>query len=314
MATPDISVVVPSFDRAARLDGCLRALEAQTIEPSQYEIIVCDDGSPVPVTDSLAATLETLSGRVHVRVIHQVNAGPASARNRGAAAAAGRFIAFTDDDCRPAPDWLERLLVRFAERPDALLGGGIRPSVESDGYALAMQAIMDFVYADQERRGGIRLFSTSNLAVPARAFERIGGFSTAFRQAAGEDYDLCARWFGAGGEVVYVPDAVVVHDPVLTLRTFWRQHHAYGRGLLRMRQRMRERGIRLARQSLIERLLTGFHLRLIASPLRAQGARGASCAALIALSQAATATGLLYELLRPERFARDAIAAGAEPS
>jgi GT2 family glycosyltransferase len=295
MEAPEVSVVIPSFGRSAALEGCLRALASQTLVSSRFEVIVCDDGSRVPVTDALASRLSTIVGRAPVRVVRQDNAGPAMARNRGAAAACGRYLAFTDDDCRPEPEWLERLLRHFAVRPEALLGGGMRTTAESDRYAHATQGIMDFVYAEQERRGGLRVFSTSNLALPADAFRRLGGFSSVFTRAAGEDYDLCARWYAAGGETAYAADAVVVHDHALTIGGFVVQHFTYGRGLLQMRRRLRRSGINLRAGA----VPGGFHLRLIASPLATAGLRGIGPALRIGLAQAATAAGVLTELVRP---------------
>lgn len=291
-----ISVVIPAFERDRALEGCLRALAEQTLPASQFEVIVCDDGSRQPVQIALAPTLAELAGRLQVRIVRQDNAGPAAARNKGADATLGKYLAFTDDDCRPHPDWLERLLGHFAERPNALLGGGLRTTPGSDRYAQATQAIMDFVYDDQDRRDGVRLFSTSNLALPASGFRELGGFSSAFRSAAGEDYDLCVRWYNGGGEMRYVPDAVVSHDHALTLRAYWLQHFTYGRGLLQVRQRLRRARPRTGLSS----LPGGFHLRLIASPVMRDGPRGAARAALVGLAQAATAAGVLTQLVMPD--------------
>lgn len=295
MAPPEISVVIPAFERGSSLAACLQDLASQTLPSSQFEVIVCDDGSRVPLRDSLAPTLRALSDRIQVRVIRQHNAGPASARNRGAAAARGRYLAFTDDDCRPEPEWLERLLRHFATQTELLVGGGLRTTAGSDRYARATQAIMDFAYAEQERRGGMRLFGTSNLALPAAAFQRMGGFSSVFKTVAGEDYDLCARWYTNGGKVSYLPDAVVAHDHALTFRAYWLQHFGYGRGLLHVRRRLRRRGVTLRGGA----VPGSFHLRLIASPVMTAGPRAIGCAFLVGVAQAATASGVIAELLRP---------------
>ena len=295
MAPPEISVVIPAFERVAALADCVQALASQTLPASQFEVIVCDDGSRVPVRDSLAPTLRALGDRLQVRVIRQDNDGPATARNRGAAAARGRYLAFTDDDCRPEPEWLERLLRHFATQPEVLVGGGLRTTAGSDRYARATQAIMDFAYAEQERRGRMRLFGTGNLAVSAAAFHRLGGFSSAFKRAAGEDYDLCARWYKNGGKVSYLPDAIVTHGHALTFRAYWLQHFSYGRGLLHVRRRLRRRGLTLRAGA----VPGGFHLRLIASPVTTAGPRAIGCAFLVGLAQAATAAGVVAELLHP---------------
>lgn len=300
MAGPEISVVIPAFERVTALEACLQALAAQTLPPSRFEVIVSDDGSRLPVRDALAPMLGTLADRLNLRVIRQHNGGPAMARNRGAGAAIGRFLAFTDDDCLPEPDWLERLLRHFATRPDALVGGGLRTTEGSDRYARATQAIMDFVYAEQDRRSGLRVFSTSNLALPAAGFRRLGGFSSTFKRAAGEDYDLCARWYGNGGELAYAPDAVVAHHHALTLGSYWLQHFTYGRGLLQLRQRLRRTRLSMRSGS----LPGSFHLRLIASPVLNAGARGTACALLVGLAQAATVAGVLTELAAPTSWSK----------
>jgi glycosyltransferase involved in cell wall biosynthesis len=298
MRAPDIAVIIPTYGRANTLAGCLRALAAQTLVRDRFEVVVCDDGSHDPVSSSLATLIEDLRCRLHLRVLRQERAGPAAARNRGAAMARARWLAFTDDDCRPAPDWLERLLARFATAPDTLIGGGLEAPPAADARARATQVIMDFVYAEQERRGGMRLFSTSNLALPAAGFHRLGGFSSAFARAGGEDYDLCARWYALAGPTTYAPEARITHEHSLTLARYLRQHFEYGRGLLRMRRRLHARGIDLNRERRLQRAVWRFYLRLIAAPVRQRGARGTGCALLVALAQMATAAGGLREALR----------------
>ena len=237
MTSPEVSVIIPGYGRAAALADCLRALAAQTLPPERFEVIVCDDGSDVELATALQPILGTLGG-LRVSFVRQDNSGPAAARNRAADAARGKYLGFTDDDCRPAGDWLERLVQTFAANPNVLIGGGMCAASNADRYARATQAIMRFVYADQMQQGGMLLFSTSNLALPARAFREMGGFSSRFPHAAGEDYDLCARWHDQGGAMLYLPEALVVHDHALTLGGYLRQHYQYGRGLFIMRRRL----------------------------------------------------------------------------
>jgi glycosyltransferase involved in cell wall biosynthesis len=305
---PDVSVIIPGFGRAAALADCLKALAQQTISSERFEVIVCDDGSAAPLATALQPTLETLRG-LRVSLVRQPNSGPAAARNRAADAARGKYLAFTDDDCRPAPDWLEKLLQRFAANPNVLIGGGMCATSTSDAYARATQAIMSFVYSDQAQHSGMLLFSTSNLAMPARAFRDLGGFSTSFRRAAGEDYDLCARWYHEGREMTYLADALVVHDHALTFAGYLRQHFRYGRGLFVMRQRLKKRGgaVRPGRTP------GGFHLRLIASPISARPPFGVGSALLIALSQLATASGVLAELVFSRKGSRNTGALAKAP-
>jgi len=303
---PEITVVVPTYRRPHALRRCLGALSEQTLERGRYEVIVCDDGSPAPVAAALAEELDSVRRSIQVEVVRQENSGPAAARNRAANQARGRFLAFTDDDCRPAPDWLERLLDRLRSRPDALLGGSmVTPNTTGAG-ACATQAIMDFVYGEQESRDGLRLFSTSNLAIAADAFHQIGGFATEFGCAGGEDYDLCARWQAAGGAAEYVPEAMIIHEHPVTPGGFVRQHYNYGRGLLRMRRQLSavaKTQLRAGRRA--SAVPGSFYLRLVAAPLHAEGVRGLRTSALVALAQTATAAGAIHEVIRSFNVRRD---------
>ena len=65
-----------------------------------------NDGS----TDNTVDVVRQYPG---VRCISQVNAGPAAARNRGAAEARGSLILLTDDDCVPLPGWIDAMAVSY---------------------------------------------------------------------------------------------------------------------------------------------------------------------------------------------------------
>lgn len=292
----DISVIIPTYDRPAALARCLEALAHQTLPRECFEVIVCDDGSPAAVAGLQADLVSRMAPDLDVRLLHQSNAGPAIARNLGAGEARGRYLAFTDDDCRPSSDWLERLLARFRHSPDVLLGGGMRNGLESDRHAAATHAIMDYVYEEQGRSTGARLFSTSNLSLPRAGFEAIGGFSAEFPDAAGEDYDLCWRWHESGRAAEYAPEAVITHYHALSFRSYVRQHFNYGRGLLRVRMR------RSARAAATQGTGVGRVLRIVLHPLRRSWTLAAwRSALLIGVSQFATACGAAAESVRPSR-------------
>ncbi len=99
------SVIVPAYRATDVLPRCLAALCDQSLARDAYEIIVVDDGSPDQTADVAEKVLSNANGRV-IRAPH---GGPAHARNLGAQAARGAILAFTDADCEPAHDWLERL-------------------------------------------------------------------------------------------------------------------------------------------------------------------------------------------------------------
>jgi GT2 family glycosyltransferase len=178
-----------------------------------------------------------------------------------------------------------------------MIGGSIVNLLPDDPYATATQLVTSCVYDYYSRSvTGHRFYSTTNLAVPANRFWLLDGFSERFPRAAGEDYDLCARWEEAGFPNVYAPEVEVGHAHGHTFATFWQQHFGYGRALLRVREGMaRRRG-----RSGIQLESPGFYRQILTYPLEhSEHGRAPRNAALVLLSQIATVCGGLREWLVP---------------
>lgn len=107
-----VTVIVPLFNKARYVRRCLESVLAQTLEA--FEVIVVNDGS----TDGSERALEGIHDP-RVRVLHQENAGPGAARNRGIQAAGGEFLAFLDADDEWFPEYLESSVRALEETPDA---------------------------------------------------------------------------------------------------------------------------------------------------------------------------------------------------
>lgn len=289
MTQPLFSVIVPSRARPKPLAACLEALARQDLFADRFEVIVVDDGSDPPLEPLVGGAAR---GELQVRWLRQANAGPASARNAGAAAARGELLAFTDDDCMPSPGWLTALAARLDGNSQTAVGGRTVNSLTDNAYAAAGQLLVDYLYAtlnsDPERA---QFLASNNLAVPTERFRSLGGFDTRFTRAAGEDRELCARWLRRGHSLLYAPEAVVSHSHELTLASFVRQQVEYGRGAALFRAICRESGQRrVGLQPL------SYYFDLLSYPLHRQGARrGARLAALLAIAQAAVATGSFLE-------------------
>ncbi|QOY91113.1 glycosyltransferase family 2 protein [Paludibaculum fermentans] len=221
----DFSVVITTWNRPDSLAQCLDALAAQVYPPEAFEVVVVDDGSPTPLDERAVQR----SGR-NVRLVRQVNSGPAAGRNLGAQAACGEWLAFTDDDCRPRPGWLAAMKRVLGTHPGALVGGVTINALKTNAYSQASQSILDAAYRyfnpDPENA---RFFATDNLVVARERFLACGGLDVRFRVAS-EDREFCERWLAGGGRIVTAEDAVVDHFHALTFRTFCRQHFQYGRG------------------------------------------------------------------------------------
>ena len=138
-SAPTFSVIVPTRGRPAQLTACLDSLQTLNFPAQDFEVIVVDDGSPATV-DHIVAPITRPKRVVLLRTTH---AGPAAARNAGAQVAQGRFVAFTDDDCRVEASWLERLGAILAHRPDQMVGGPVLNRLAQNNYAVASQVILD---------------------------------------------------------------------------------------------------------------------------------------------------------------------------
>jgi cellulose synthase/poly-beta-1,6-N-acetylglucosamine synthase-like glycosyltransferase len=199
---PTASVIVPVFNGARTLGACLDALAAQTIEPHRYEVIVVDDGS----TDGSAQ----LADRPDIAVLRQPHAGAAAARNRGAARARGEILLFTDADCEPSPDWIERMLAPFAD-PDVVGAKGVYRTRQRSLVARFVQAEYEEKYEWLARSERIDFVDTYAAAYRRDAFAAAGGFDASFPSAAVEDQELSYRLAEAGHRLVFVPAARVLH-------------------------------------------------------------------------------------------------------
>ncbi len=179
-----VSVILPAYNAAATIGRALASVFAQTRLPD--ELIVVDDGS----TDGTAAAVTATTGPVPVRFITQENAGPAAARNAGAAAATGEWLAFLDADDAWLPGKLA-VQAALAEADPAL--GLVIGNYEIAG--TGKRLVPDFVPSPAAATPG-QLLRTNFFAPPVvfvrrTAFLGAGGFDVRLRAA--EDQELGFR-------------------------------------------------------------------------------------------------------------------------
>lgn len=203
---PDLlaSVVISTYNRPERLARLLGSLEAQTLSPASFEVVVVDDGSDMPTRELLAT--EVQRGTLQLRTLrHERNRGPAGGRNSGWRAARAPLIAFTDDDCTSHPKWLERGVAAATAHRGAIVQGRTQPDpvdLGNDGL-LAHTVRVDRLGPQYE---------TCNIFYPRELLRALGGFDELFGAgAAGEDTDLAWRAIESGNTTVFAPDAIVFH-------------------------------------------------------------------------------------------------------
>jgi len=214
-----ISVIVPAHNAEETLARCLAALEAQSLSHGQYEVIVVDDGS----TDRTA----DIAQRHSVRLIRQANAGPAAARNRGAAAAQGELLLFTDADCAPAPDWIERMVEPFHD-PEVAGAKGVYRTRQRELVARFVQLEYETKYARMARQNHIDFVDTHSAAYRRDVFLANDGFDALFPTASVEDQEFSFRLARKGYQLVFVPQAAVYHLHDTTPGEYWQRKFGIG--------------------------------------------------------------------------------------
>ncbi len=221
-----ISVVIPAFNAAATLDLCLDALACQTVAADSYEVLVVDDGSSDDTPSRAAA-------HPGVRLLSQAHAGPAAARNLGVRQARGEIVLFTDADCAPAPDWIERMAAPFsAEEGGAPPVAGVKGTYRTSQTQLVarfVQAEYEEKYRRMARQDTIDFVDTYSAGYRRDAFVESGGFDTRFPVDSVEDQELSFRLARRGYRMVFVPQAQVTHwGHPRSLAAYWRRKFKIG--------------------------------------------------------------------------------------
>ena len=213
-----VSVVVCTMDRPDALARCLDALRACTPPPAQ--VVVVDQGSSAVAPEG-------------VEYLRMSERGVSRGRNQGARAATHELLAFTDDDCVPAPDWIGALERGYAEGIDGVTGR-VLPLPGGAGVPVSSRT------STERRTFGGRgetpwdIGTGGNLSLRRSAFETVGGFDEALGPGtparAAEDVDLLYRLANAGCTLLYEPGAVVYHE-LKSRRSRVGGRYGYGYGL-----------------------------------------------------------------------------------
>lgn len=214
-AEPDVSVVIPVFNKWDVTRRCLLSLARCDADVS-VQVIVVDDAS----SDGTAAALARVPGVDVVR--NGLNAGFVDSCNRGAAIARGRYLYFLNNDTELADGALRALLDRA--KSDAAIGVVGSKLVYPDGRLQEAGGILwsdaggwNYGRLDDPARPEYAFVrdadyvSGASLLVPAALFRELGGFDRRYAPAYYEDADLCMAVRERGLRVVYEPRSVVTH-------------------------------------------------------------------------------------------------------
>ncbi len=226
---PRVSVVMATYNRLALLPRVLEQLARQTLPPSDYEVVVVDDGSKEPAAGPLAELARTLP--YALRVETQKNAGAAAARHRGVLAARGDVVIITDDDMQVPEDFIQRHLEQHPPGSRHVVLGRIDPDP-----AIADMPLFERWYAylherlarrlHQEGAHGWNLY-TGNVSFRREDYVAVGGFDPNLKQS--EDIELGIRLEKAGCQVRFCNESYVLHGSDHTSFEKWlARAHRYG--------------------------------------------------------------------------------------
>jgi GT2 family glycosyltransferase len=205
---PDISVIIPTFNRRAIVARTLVKIFAQRLDPSRYEVIVVVDGS----TDATAAMLKSLKPDCAFRVIEQENKGLAGGRNTGYKAARADLVLFLDDDMFSDPGLLAAHIDAHRERARSVAFGALflsedsPPSLAAECFRREIGAFHLKQTRDPEGAWQSSYSVFSNTSLSRTLLEEAGGFDETFRMR--EDFELGIRLFRMGVNPIYVGSAI----------------------------------------------------------------------------------------------------------
>jgi glycosyltransferase involved in cell wall biosynthesis len=211
----DISVVLPTCNRAFLLSKTLATLLRQDCHSVRYEVIVVDNNS----SDGTRAVVERFTrDSPFVRYLVEPQPGVSHARNTGIEAARAPIIAFIDDDVEASPNWISRIKEALDAHPEiACVGGRIHPRWAEPPPswltplfwgAVALQDKSDTPYLDADHAS--LCLATANFACRRSALEEVGGFTPGY--VRDEDRELQLRLWAAGKRGLYVGDIEVTTE------------------------------------------------------------------------------------------------------
>jgi GT2 family glycosyltransferase len=227
MRAPRISVLIATADRPDLLSRCLSQLERARCE--SVEVLILDQSHRAQPLDQAAGSSRS------VRHLPCARRGKSVALNRGIEEARGELLAFTDDDCLVAEDWLAVMLQAFeTSGEEAALTGRVLAGLPEGNAVIAPSLVGDLEEKEYRRPAFRDVLFGNNMAIPARVMRRVGPFDETLGPGtdwpAAEDNDLGYRLLKSRVPIRYLPNMVVTHRSWRGAEQQQALYHAYGIG------------------------------------------------------------------------------------
>lgn len=214
----DLTVVIPTLGRDI-LERTLLTIAHGRAWPA--EVIVVDQGRREEIGSWIGA-LSALGPRV--RHLPSSATGRAAGVNEGIRAAGTRFVAVTDDDCFPEPDWASAMAARLRERPEAIVTGRVEAAGQGPNLAVATSREEDL---QTRPRLTFDRLSGGNMGVAAETYRRVGPLDEHPTVRTAEDGEWAYRALRAGVTILYAPEVVVRHHAWRKAEEREAQYRAY---------------------------------------------------------------------------------------
>jgi GT2 family glycosyltransferase len=217
---PSTSIIIPTFNSARLLEGCVEQLAQTLPNDLEVQIVVVDDASSDDTWDMISH-LAAQDRRI-LPLRNKANMGFLDTCNYGASEASGDVLFFLNHDTKPEPGWLPPLLRRLRFNPSIGAVGSML--IYPDG---TLQEAGAIVFSDGTGANFGRGLSPDHplvsyarevdycsgaaLAIWRSLFDHLDGFDQLYRPAYYEDTDLCMRVWEAGFKVIFEPESRIIH-------------------------------------------------------------------------------------------------------
>lgn len=196
---PLISVIVPTYNAEQHVMHCINQLLRQKTT-FHYDIIIVDDAS----TDNTPELLRKISANTKVQTIFEhERKGTCACRNIGSLVGQGEIFTYTEPDCIPALNWLQKIASPIVNNKAEAVQG----IVKSTGSGI-------WVELEKARISLYRGVSTKNFAICKQTFNKLGGFDEKFfgsDDVSAGDVEFYQRMIDAGVQLHHQRDAIVYH-------------------------------------------------------------------------------------------------------
>ncbi|MGD9852481.1 MAG: glycosyltransferase family 2 protein [Nitrospirales bacterium] len=229
-----LSIVVCTANRSKQLQQCLSHIVNSENPGIPTELIVVDNNSSDNTKDVVAGFEG--SSFCKIKYLFESRQGHSQARNRGLAEARYPLVAFTDDDCYVAKDWMVSILREFSADPSLHILGGRVELADTGDQPVGIRTFTDRTQVLSFRELLSRMIGC-NFVCARKVFDEVGGFDLYLgkgsRCGCAEDTDFFYRALKKGFKVIYVPEMIVFHAhgrSTSTAAHSVRDDYARGRG------------------------------------------------------------------------------------